>query len=47
MLRTGAVGRGALFAAASLWACAASAESLPPNELGRVMILEYHKIDRP
>ena len=22
-------------------------ESLPPNELGRVMILEYHKIDRP
>jgi peptidoglycan/xylan/chitin deacetylase (PgdA/CDA1 family) len=23
------------------------AEGLPPNELGRVMILEYHKIDRP
>ncbi len=26
---------------------AASAQSLPPNELGRVMILEYHKIDYP
>jgi peptidoglycan/xylan/chitin deacetylase (PgdA/CDA1 family) len=25
----------------------ARAESLPPNELGRVMILEDHKIDRP
>ena len=25
----------------------AGAESLPPNELGRVMILEYHKIDYP
>src|SRR2546426_544160 len=25
----------------------AAADSLPPNELGRVMILEYHKIDRP
>jgi peptidoglycan/xylan/chitin deacetylase (PgdA/CDA1 family) len=28
-------------------ASAASAEPLPPNELGRVMILEYHRIDRP
>lgn len=28
--------------------CPASAgEPLPPNELGRVMILEYHKIDHP
>ncbi len=26
---------------------AAAAPPLPPNELGRVMILEYHKIDRP
>jgi peptidoglycan/xylan/chitin deacetylase (PgdA/CDA1 family) len=26
---------------------AARAQSLPPNELGRVMILEYHKIDYP
>jgi len=26
---------------------AASAESLQPNELGRVMILEYHKVDQP
>ena len=34
-------------AAVLLWAGAAGAESLPPNELGRVMILEYHKIDRP
>ena len=23
------------------------AQSLPPNELGRIMILEYHKIDYP
>ena len=26
---------------------AAPAQTLPPNELGRVMILEYHKIDYP
>ena len=26
---------------------AASAGDLPPNELGRIMILEYHKIDLP
>ena len=25
----------------------AIADLLPPNELGRVMILEYHRIDRP
>jgi peptidoglycan/xylan/chitin deacetylase (PgdA/CDA1 family) len=24
-----------------------SAQSLPPNELGRIMILEYHKVDYP
>ena len=40
-------GKGAVVAALSLWACVASAEPLPPNELGRVMILEYHKIDLP
>jgi peptidoglycan/xylan/chitin deacetylase (PgdA/CDA1 family) len=34
-------------AAAALLPAAASAESLQPNELGRVMILEYHKIDLP
>jgi len=35
-------------AVACVWAGAALAgEPLPPNELGRVMILEYHKIDRP
>ena len=28
-------------------AAAASAGALPPNELGRIMILEYHKIDYP
>jgi hypothetical protein len=31
----------------ALSASPAAAQSLPPNELGRVMILEYHKIDRP
>ena len=36
-----------LVAAGLLLAGAASAEPLAPNELGRVMILEYHKIDRP
>jgi peptidoglycan/xylan/chitin deacetylase (PgdA/CDA1 family) len=25
----------------------AAAQSLPPNELGRIMILEYHKVDYP
>ena len=28
-------------------AASASAGALPPNELGRIMILEYHKIDYP
>ena len=28
-------------------AASASADALPPNELGRIMILEYHKIDYP
>jgi peptidoglycan/xylan/chitin deacetylase (PgdA/CDA1 family) len=37
-----------LLLAAAAWAPAAvPAEPLPPNELGRVMILEYHRIDRP
>ena len=36
-----------IVAAAIFWAATVGAESLPPNELGRVMILEYHKIDRP
>jgi peptidoglycan/xylan/chitin deacetylase (PgdA/CDA1 family) len=40
--------RAALAAAAVLLApLAASAQALPPNELGRVMVLEYHKIDYP
>ena len=34
-------------AAALLGPVAASAGSLQPNELGRVMILEYHKVDQP
>ncbi|MDO8474698.1 MAG: polysaccharide deacetylase family protein [Candidatus Rokubacteria bacterium] len=34
-------------AAAVLLPAAASAGSLQPNELGRVMILEYHKVDQP
>jgi peptidoglycan/xylan/chitin deacetylase (PgdA/CDA1 family) len=34
-------------AAAALLPAAASAGSLQPNELGRAMILEYHKIDKP
>jgi peptidoglycan/xylan/chitin deacetylase (PgdA/CDA1 family) len=33
--------------AASLLPGVGHAQSLPPNELGRVMILEYHKIDYP
>ena len=41
------VGRGVFLAAVLLWVGYVAAESLPPNELGRVMILEYHKIDRP
>jgi len=32
---------------AALLPAAASAGDLPPNELGRIMILEYHKIDQP
>src|SRR5262245_57603432 len=36
-----------LVACALLVAATAAAEPLSPNELGRVMILEYHKIDRP
>ena len=33
--------------AALLLVSFAAADQLPPNELGRVMILEYHKIDYP
>jgi len=36
-----------LLAAGLLLPAAAGAGSLEPNELGRVMILEYHKIDHP
>ena len=36
-----------LLTAALILASFAMAGSLPPNELGRVMILEYHKIDQP
>src|SRR2546425_10613876 len=36
-----------ILTAALLLASFAGAESLAPNELGRVMILEYHKIDYP
>jgi peptidoglycan/xylan/chitin deacetylase (PgdA/CDA1 family) len=39
--------RACLFACALAWPVAAAAGDLPPNELGRVMILEYHKIDQP
>jgi peptidoglycan/xylan/chitin deacetylase (PgdA/CDA1 family) len=38
---------GVLLAAGLAGATSAAAQSLPPNELGRVMILEYHKIDYP
>ena len=38
---------GVLALTAAALAVAASAQTLPPNELGRVMILEYHKIDYP
>lgn len=37
----------ALLALALLLPSAAHAQGLPPNELGRVMILEYHRIDYP
>jgi hypothetical protein len=33
--------------AALLFALPAGAQTLPPNELGRIMVLEYHKIDYP
>jgi hypothetical protein len=36
-----------LLTAALILASFAMADTLPPNELGRVMILEYHKIDEP
>jgi peptidoglycan/xylan/chitin deacetylase (PgdA/CDA1 family) len=40
--------RRALAAAALLlFPFSAGAQSLPPNELGRIMVLEYHKIDYP
>jgi hypothetical protein len=36
-----------LLAFALLFAASAGAQGLRPNELGRIMILEYHKIDYP
>jgi hypothetical protein len=36
-----------LFALALLFAASVSAQGVRPNELGRIMILEYHKIDQP
>jgi peptidoglycan/xylan/chitin deacetylase (PgdA/CDA1 family) len=36
-----------ILAAAVLLASCVGAEPLPPNELGRIMIFEYHKIDYP
>ncbi|MBM4441555.1 MAG: polysaccharide deacetylase family protein [Candidatus Rokubacteria bacterium] len=42
MIRAACVLMAALFAPALV-----HAQGLPPNELGRVMILEYHKIDYP
>jgi peptidoglycan/xylan/chitin deacetylase (PgdA/CDA1 family) len=36
-----------LFAFALFFAASAGAQALGPNELGRIMILEYHKIDAP
>jgi len=38
---------GVLALTAAALAAAAPAQTLAPNELGRVMILEYHKIDYP
>ena len=48
MIRTALVR--AIFAALTgvlLHASPAVAQTLPPNELGRIMVLEYHKIDYP
>jgi peptidoglycan/xylan/chitin deacetylase (PgdA/CDA1 family) len=39
--------RACLLACALAWPTVVAAGELPPNELGRVMILEYHKIDQP
>ena len=39
--------RACLLAGFLTWPVAAAAGEFPPNELGRVMILEYHKIDQP
>jgi len=39
--------RSLVLAAALLLPLPAVAQTLPPNELGRVMVLEYHKIDYP
>jgi peptidoglycan/xylan/chitin deacetylase (PgdA/CDA1 family) len=36
-----------LLGLAVFFAASALAQALPPNELGRIMILEYHKIDDP
>jgi hypothetical protein len=36
-----------VLAAALLLPLTARAQGLPPNELGRIMVLEYHKIDYP
>ena len=36
-----------ILTAALLFFSLASAADLPPNELGRIMILEYHKVDYP
>ncbi len=47
MMPARGVTRVVVLAVAVLCARPAAAEPLPPNELGRVMILEYHKIDHP
>ena len=39
--------RALVLAAALLLPLPAAAQTLPPNELGRIMVLEYHKIDYP
>ena len=39
--------RALVLSAALLVPLPAAAQSLPPNELGRIMVLEYHKIDYP